>query len=787
MKRRLGFVTNSSSTNSILTAATTAVTSGIASAVINVNTADVENQIVENAAIVLELEASHPEKCLRLNDPHFMVDVFATVRRRTLHYAAAGGGLVLENVETYYGDASMIEFQISNEVRDWVNTSEASMVGGAMAIRLVGESVAYENRHFQPDCPKFVKIGARCQVGEYLLSTSMFIELRDEALLFGRTTYALNDPDVITNVPLELYYGWPYKWRMEHDVTGTEIENYCQMETESRGEEFENNGKAGMVYNLHVRPDGKELPNDKKGAISLQSRIDVTGIPSERHISEVTDFLDLILIEEGMFFEGKTDSKGSLMVESYIKSKEEDASTEMAPTGFQVKCVVKKENEDGNGHTAEFLDMDEVELEFGDLIGTNSPSESLVQVYKYDVKKSGQGGRYDFHPLMSVPYSDVPLNVVLPVSCTIKGEEYELEIPVKIQGQPIGRPEAWEMELKNLIHMIKNYVEPEKQLAIIQGIKMHQAHLSVESLRLRRRYVWEEARRDLLEEAKDHMATAEYYEWAESCASALKWVGDQAFAYLMNYWGGALAEAFLVPFKDITVTVVGELTAEYFFGSGTMTEDQLYTANLNSIISAVENEIMRDFDLKGISLKKVGRYFAAIAVVNFLKHYYLDTKKDGSPIGFWDAIVSTCSDLSVNYFKAIVGNKFEELMTMPQTKEFFEKYASKYVKELVNAATNNLDLKQLNVIGKYLSEMTGVVVATVNGEVIQGVKNSSMNVTDNDIIITVKLNEKVTVDISLMQMKDDLFNYIFDFLFSSFPYAPVNKRLDMPSMPPCYH
>lgn len=785
MKRRLGFVTNSSSTNSIISATATALTSGIVSAVINVDTSNEENQIVETAELILEVEASHPDKCLRLNDSDFSVNVFARVVKTTIHYVPAGGGLVIDHVEENYDLTDAITFKISSDTLKWVNTSEPTMIGGYMGIAVVGESIVYENRHFQPNCPNYIYIGAQCQVENYQLSDSVGIKLRDEALLFGRSTYALNDKTVKTKVPLELYNGWPYKWQMEYDASSTEFDSYCSLDIEESEDEISFNNMPGKAFDLVVMPSGKEIPPSKTGAVSYQARIDVKGIPSKNHIPEVTDFLDLTLIEEGLFFEGDTDKKGSLIIESYIHSKAEEAS-EIDPTRFKILCVVKKEDIEIGGSTAEFIDMSDVELKFDTLVGTNSESESLVQVYRYEIKKTSQAGTFELYPLTSVPYSDKPLNIVLPVSCTINEKDYDLNLPVQIIGQPLGRPEAWDAELKNLIHMIKNYVKPEKQLFYIQQIKAHKNRLSVEGLRLRRRFVWAEARKDLLQEAKDHMAMAEIYEWGEFGASALKWVGDQAFAYLAKYYSGEIGELILVPMKDIIVMLIGELSAEYFFGSGTMTEEQIYVASLNSIISSIENDIMSDFSFEGISLKKVGRYFGALASVNFLKHYMLDTKPDGSPIGFWDAIVSTCSDLTINFFKILVAQKFEALIKMPASKEFFEKYASKYMKEIILKATNNLDFDQINTIGKYLSEITGLLVAEVNGKVIDLAKNTNIKSSGDDFIISIKVTEKLTVKVAVLETSKDLFAYMFDCMFGAFPYAPVNQVVKVPAMPPYY-
>lgn len=786
MKRRLGFVTNSSSTNSIIAAATTAVTSGIVSAVVNVDTSNEEHQVVETVRLILEMEASHPEKCLRLNDSEFTVNIFAAVKRATIHYVQSGGGLIVDKVVETYEHSQDIVFIIHDETKKWINTSDSIMVGDYKAMAVVGESVVYEKRHFQPDCPGTITIGARCNVGEYELSDFISIDMKDEALLFGRSTYALNDETVTTKVPIELYHGWPYDWKIDYDVSGSQLEEFCQLKIQDSDDKIFYNEEQGRAYNLVVTPNGKRLPVEQQGAISLQTRIDIKGSPSKKHIDDVKDFLDLILIEEGLFFEGKTDRKGSLLVESYVKSKEEDGPSDIAATRFKIMLVVKKDNQDGEGSTAEFLDMENVELKFDALIGTNDPSASLVQVYKYEIKKTDLPGTFDFQPLMSVPFSEEPLNVILPVSCEIDDIGYVIEMPIQIQGQPFGRPEAWENELKNLIHMIKNYVEPEKQLFYIEQIKKHQDRLSIESLRLRRRFVWEEARKDLLEEAKDHMATAEIYEWAEFGAGALKWAGDQAFAYLMNYWGGQMAELVIVPFKDIVVMLIGEMSAEYFFGSGTMTEEQMVTTSLNSMIGAIENDIMADFDFKGISAKKIGRYFGALASVNFLKHYFMDSKPDGTPVGFWDAIVSTCSDLSINFFKILVAKKFEVLIGTREAREFFSKYASTYVKDVVYKATNHLDFDELNTIGKYLSEITGVIVAEVNGEIINTASNTDIQVGDDDIIISVKVDDKVTVKISLMQMKDDLFEYMFDKIFGDFPFAPASKKLTMTAVPPYY-
>ena len=180
----------------------------------------------------------------------------------------------------------------------------------------------------------------------------------------------------------------------------------------------------------------------------------------------------MTLIDEGLIFEGKCDSEANLEVISYaVETVDEHASkTEIAPTAFRLRCVVRTDSNEG-ANTAEFINMWEAKITFKELKGSDEATRNLVQAYEYEITPQGSTGNYVFEPQMQIPAGTSPYRVFLPISCEYQGKIYELDLPIQLIGEPFGHKQAWEEEYRKLRIIIRRYIPPEQWIDILKNIR----------------------------------------------------------------------------------------------------------------------------------------------------------------------------------------------------------------------------------------------------------------------------------------------------------------------------
>lgn len=798
MKLRRGFVTNSSSTNDIFQALGTAGAAAALGTIINTIQVSEHIEIVSYA--ILET-SHHPQEPrppqIRVNDSDYAVWYYAAVRMIDVQYAfdEESGETTITVLRDEYDQSlsSQIKYSIpSTYIEKWLTfggtgSELAFMDGDYKVCGFICES--WENdkpRKHRQGISGMMQFDVSVDIAGKTLYKARQTNIKDESDLYAYSGIALNDSKVTTHLPIKLLNPDKYKWAVRYETVSNELEDYARLSLE---QDIETSDALTQQYFLSIKPLGRNLTTQDKPRHSIVSRVEIKGKPNATHIPEVWDYLEVTLIDEGLIFEGKCDSEANLEVISYaVETVDEHASkTEIAPTAFRLRCVVRTDSNEG-ANTAEFINMWEAKITFKELKGSDEATRNLVQAYEYEITPQGSTGNYVFEPQMQIPAGTSPYRVFLPISCEYQGKIYELDLPIQLIGEPFGHKQAWEEEYRKLRIIIRRYIPPEQWIDILKNIEEHRHRLSIEQLRLMRRSIYETARDKLVAEAEGYQTITSICEWTEWGLEGVKWMGDQAFSYLMAVYTGPIGEAFIVPFKDVlTMVVADELTTFIWGGQGAYTEEQIARGALSGIFTAFENAInIGADDMVGankLSVRQLGRYLAAFAVVKCMNHYFTSVKEDGSPIGFWDAIVETCKDLSVNFFKNIVGKKFESMMKSDKAGEIFEKYVSKQFKEQLLKTIPDWDKigisdpRSLEILGKYLSEFAGFVSASAYGKVISVAGTSDVVTDPNDTIISFNLSSDAQnpyiIKVSLNKVKDKLIDYMFYSLFGQFPFAPA--------------
>lgn len=802
MKLRRGFVTNSSSTNDIFQALGTAGAAAALGTIINTVQVSKNTELVSYA--ILET-THHPEEPrppqIRVNDSDYVVWYYAAVRIIDVQYAfdEESGETQISILRDDYdlGYSSQIKYDIpQGYIEKWLTFGGsgediAFMDGNYKVCGFMCES--WENdkpRKHRQGLSGVMAFNVSVDVAGKVLHKGRQTTIKDESDLYAYSGYALNDSHVTTSLPIKLLNPDKYTWDVSYEVALSEFESYAKLDLKLD----KDMSNANMhQYVLSINPHGKSLDTEDKVRHSILSRIEVKGKPNANHLAEVWDYLDVTLIDEGLIFEGKCDSESRLEVLSYAPETTEDSApnAEIPPTLFKLRCVVRTESTEF-GSSAEFINLWDAKITFKGLKGSDEATQNLVLAYEYEITPQGSTGTYLFEPKMQIPASTSAYSVFLPIRCEYQGKTYDLDLPIQLLGEPYGQKQAWEEEYRKLRIIIRRYIPAEQWSDILKNIEAHRNRLSIEQLRLMRRSIYETARDKLVAEAQGYQTVANICEWTEWGLEGVKWMGDQAFSYLMAVYTGPIGEAFIVPFKDVlTMVVADELATIIWGGQGAYTEEQIARGALSGIFTAFENAINIGADdmvgAEKLSVKQLGRYLAAFAVVKCMNHYFCTVKEDGSPIGFWDAVVETCKDLSVNFFKNIVGKKFESMMKSDKAGEIFEKYVSKQFKEqllktIPDWSTIGIgDARSLEIFGKYISEFAGVVSATAYGKVVSVAGSNEIIADPNDIIISFNLSSDAQnpfiVKVSLNKVKTQLMDYIFNSLFGSFPFAPAPVQL----------
>lgn len=812
MKKRHGFVTNSSSTNDIFVAVGTAGVATALGVIINTVQPDENSEIITYAV----MESTHyPEEPrpprIRVNDSDYVVWYYAAIRiieiQRTLDEKTRSYTTTTLRDELDDSYTSGIQFEIASEHRKWLtfgSSDTGSMEGSYKAIGFMCESPYNDRpRSMRPEPPNmiYIKISANCN--GYEVATSKDCQVLNEAALMAPSSYALNDKDIITKVPVVLHNKDKYSWNLQYKLLQEKLLEYCDLSFEK--DESIPDTEPSLLYHLKVEPKGEPIYREDDKKTKFMARLDLEGTPSSSHIANVWDYMELLLLDEGLFFDGKTDSEGNLLVPSFLPNQQDEDSSdttsqevELPPVGFKLFCVVKKESEKGSS-TATFLDMDKAQVEFGELKGCNEASSNLCQVYPYDVKEDSRKGSFLFVPKLQLPSSNELYLVTLNARLTYEGKDYETDIPIQLQGEPLGSAAAFEEEYRKLRIVIRKYIPAEQWSSILDQINQNKNKLSVEELRLMRRSIWETARDQLVAEAQGYAQIANICEWTEWGLEGVKWLGDQAFSYLMTMWTGPLAEMFITPFKDVMLKLISEMGAELLWnGSIQMSNEEIAKTSLSGIFAGFENLISDGadalFDVKKLSPKDLGRYLAAFAAVKCMNHYFCDTKPDGSPVGIFDAIIDTCKDLSSTFFKALVVNQLGKLAKSEKAQQIFEQYATKSVRTYLSSMLPDWDKVDENgslavgILTKYLSEFGGFISLKAYGKVVDVAGTGVINVKPDDITLTFNLssdaNNPILVTLSLDACKDKLFEYVYNTMFGLFPTA--SKLVPVPQDPTFY-
>ncbi|NCC87163.1 MAG: hypothetical protein EOM05_04770 [Clostridia bacterium] len=488
---------------------------------------------------------------------------------------------------------------------------------------------------------------------------------------------------------------------------------------------------------------------------------------------------------------------------SAFDSKQTSQEGEIEPTQFNMHLAVQNKSSDGKVSVS-IVDAEKFDPVFETIKGSDQKTENLCKKFSYEiVKLESSLKKYAFTPKEAlVEDEENPFHVTLPVSCTYGESDYKLELPVRLIGGGPGPMEERAKELEKMKNIISKVGGISNNVAM--QLRKNRDKLSAAELRIINKQICQDAIDYYTKDAQDLIQTANTLESLEYWADWIKWLGDQAFSYLMTVYTGS-GEIILTPAKEMCVEFIAELIADAVDGEELSSMDfsmRLEKLNvLKKIDGMIENVLMSVATGENVSVKKAASCLAGWFVYKVAKNIQDNIEKTGN-YNVFDAILSAGKDLTGEAMKKAGMKQFEKLLKNPSVKDKFEKwfgdFVGKHIKNNYELFYNSDGLMEIKDIATR-SEAAKKLIEGLMGEGINWTFNqfkskpdpkagkqveSSERITltaDGKIkVVLITPNEKTgegfVAELDIISSFKGIFSFFFGDVFGSVPFETTTKN-----------
>ena len=440
----------------------------------------------------------------------------------------------------------------------------------------------------------------------------------------------------------------------------------------------------------------------KSDKVVLQKTSSFVKIIAENDKEQAESVVQVDIYPEGISVSNVTIKDDRLQFVAF-DNEETSEYGDVKPTRFDLHLVIKKLTTNNKPQVI-VVDEDQFEPKFDKLLGTDTKTNILSEKFKYEiVPVTSNIKRFDFTPLEAlVEEENHPFNVLLPITSTYEDKIYDVQLPIRLMGGGPGPMEERARELAKMKRIIGRVGGIGKNVAM--QLRKNGSKLSAAELRLINKQICQEAIDYYTKDAQELIATGKTLESLEYWADWIKWLGDQAFSYLMSVYTGS-GEIILTPAKEMTVEFIAELIADTLDDQNPSTMDfatRLDKLNaLKRIDAMIENFLMGVATGENVSIKKAGSCLAGWFVYKVAKNIQDNIEKTGNYHVF-DAILMAGKDLTVEAMKKAGMKQFDKLLKNPSVRDKFEKwfggFVSKHLKnnyELIYNELGNIEIKDL--------------------------------------------------------------------------------------------
>lgn len=472
----------------------------------------------------------------------------------------------------------------------------------------------------------------------------------------------------------------------------------------------------------------------------------------------------------------------------------DDRDTEeddVAATGFIVNLAVRV-TENGK-EVVKLLDGTEYTPEFGELKGTDPRTEVLASRFKYTIEKKPDNTNkaYKFVPARQIGEDEKnPYFLTLPITCEYGDETYELDLPIRLIGDKLGVRKDRETELANLKERIQKFgINPDTARFLRENVH----ELSAAEIRLLSKKIVYDSIVYYTQESADFMETADTMDSWINYLSIVKWFGDQAFSYLMTIYTGPAGEAILTPTKELTVELIGELSADLFMGNGVNWDEIKVAVHISEMI---ENYTKSCFeDLGKANPKKLAQVIAGLCVFNLVRHYTFDLDENGKR-SLYNAIISSFSDISLEFFSNKFGDFLKGKLNDPSSSisKLLDSSAVKMLEDMmpegklavpgVNTLTEDVAIGPI--LQKYVEGLFGVGASYVTEELGKAAAETLYVKVTVDVPGSERELDEWYVVVNPIKAADKLLDYIFTSLYETFPFPTAEPGSSCELRDPLY-
>lgn len=448
--------------------------------------------------------------------------------------------------------------------------------------------------------------------------------------------------------------------------------------------------------------------------------------------SKAEGFFSVCVYPEGLNItcaDSRQIEKERLVITAFEDENATEWDYKILPTVFNAVCA---ESETSNGvTTAKLLCGEQYHFKFSRLTGDAEYSDTFGKTFSWSIGRSREeDGIYEFVPGAVLAQGKDPYEADMYVSCTVDGGTYKQKLPLILYGKkaPV-KPVSWEKELKNLKKDIQ-YFGLSKNEQIARAVRGARS-LSADEICMLRRAIILEAMAYYTKEGQYFQSLEDSLRRYEFAFSVVKWIGDQAFTYVViSYCGGnPYPEAFITPLKDLVVDFLGQLWASSYWGE----DISLSWESLGqTAVDSAERWLgyyLRDAIVSG-NIKKVGYAAAYFMFGTWLDKYFWDEKSKGDAYKATLAAVNATFTASV---KSLFYAKFTKLMKNDTgLKTGLEKFISDCLKKACpyigsqlpgyDAAGETAHI--IGIVTKYLTETVGLAITVFRDNVIKQVNNA---------------------------------------------------------------
>lgn len=382
--------------------------------------------------------------------------------------------------------------------------------------------------------------------------------------------------------------------------------------------------------------DGEDISRMRLTDYYSQGRVTVRAAGGRREISH---YANVTVYREGLFvtngltgsppavvLRAQHDPQGQVQVNQFelaLMRWDESQTRSVADAGLLQEALEIGPPEGQDEPTTTVLRWIGLKHEFERVRGSNLPN----CVYRIWVEREVPGKPED------------AFRLTLPLRVATEGGDFQFDLPVVIMPAQMDANAKWQEELEYCRRIIINYMPSEGRERKLAELERAKAYMGVDELRAFRWEAWEIARAAIMQEAKDYLDVAAWWDNAIYAAEWTVWLTDKAYNSIAGVALGPVGAYAAGLAKDSVADILVKIQENW--------DKSWYDIAMSIVWSRLEDATGKGIDATvfsepEMSWKFVGSYFT----YKFVWHLWFDVDESGARKGVIEALKSAAWDLA---------------------------------------------------------------------------------------------------------------------------------------------